>query len=67
MASVIHTSPLGWWMNYDDKHWCGPYETDEAAIEEAQYLVPLKYKTYKLLRVAPWETKTIITKTGKEK
>jgi len=67
MASVISNSPLGWWFTYDDKHWCGPYETDEKAIEEAQYLVPLKFSTFTLLKTAPWENKTINTKTMTEK
>jgi hypothetical protein len=67
MASVIHNSPVGWWFSYKKDEWCGPFKDLDELIENANYLVPTAYKTFTVLQVAPWETKTFSTKTMKEK
>lgn len=58
-TTVIQMSPLGWWLNYKEDQWAGPFKTPEEAQEEAEILVPVTYPEYHLLQVAPWERRTI--------
>lgn len=58
MDTVIHASPIGWWLSYKENQWAGPYTSENEAHEAAKVIVPLAYPEYQLLQVMPWERKT---------
>jgi len=58
MDTVIHISPVGWWVSYKKDQWTGPFKDENEAHEAAKVIVPMIYPEYQLLRVMPWERKT---------
>jgi len=66
MTDTIRSSPIGWWLCYNERHWSGPYESADAAMKAAEVLVAKTRKTFELLQTAPWDRRTIEIETMTE-